>query len=206
MVSAAVQLLSCVLCAVALCALLSSTCMTEWKVIARANGDTAPQKEFVGLWKRCSTGAGDTLTCTPFTSILHQPLEINVSRALMICSIIFCALALLVTIPGLQCTNCLDGNEQMKSKTAMVGGGLSIFGGLCAFGLICWYAYNVTKEFQGSGLVKYEFGQALFVGGTGGLLSIIGGILLCVGSKPENRFRSYPDKSSVSERQATDYV
>ncbi|KAL7866641.1 hypothetical protein AOLI_G00144550 [Acnodon oligacanthus] len=206
MANTAVQLLAYVLCYAGLCGLIASTCMTEWKIIARANGDTAPQEERVGLWMRCSTGAGASITCTPFTSILHQSLEINVSRGLMISSIIFCGLALLVAIPGLKCTRCLDGSEQMKSKAAIVGGGLSIIGGLCGFGLTCWYAYEVAQEFQSSSLIKYEFGRALFVGGAAALLAIIGGALLCASSKPQKQFRSYPDKPSVSQTQSTEYV
>ncbi|KAL7854604.1 hypothetical protein SRHO_G00167940 [Serrasalmus rhombeus] len=206
MANTAVQLLGYVLCYAGLCGLIASTCMTDWKSIARANGDTAPQVERVGLWMRCSTGAGASITCTPFTSILHQPLEINVSRGLMISSIIFCGLALLVTIPGLKCTRCLDRSEQMKSKLAIVGGGLSIIGGLCGFGLTCWYAYEVTQEFQSNSLIKYEFGPALFLGGAAALLSIIGGALLCASSKPQKQFRSYPDKPSVSQTESTEYV
>ncbi|KAL6468766.1 hypothetical protein MHYP_G00222900 [Metynnis hypsauchen] len=207
MANTAMQLLAYVLCYAGLCGLIASTCMTNWKTIARPNGDTAPQVEHVGLWMRCSTGAaGSTIICTPFSSILHQSSETNVSRGLMIGSIIICGLALLVAIPGLKCTRCLDGGEQMKSKVAIVGGGLSIIGGLCSFGLICWYAYGVAQEFQNTSLIKYEFGEALFVGGAAALLSIIGGALLCASSKPQKQFRSYPDKPSVSQTQSTEYV
>ncbi|KAI4900005.1 hypothetical protein NFI96_014510 [Prochilodus magdalenae] len=208
MANTAVQILAYVLCYTGLCGLIASTCMTEWKIVARANGDTAVQEERVGLWMRCSKGAGAEITCTPFTSILHQPREINISRALMISSIVLCGLALLLTIPGLKCTRCLDGSKQMKSKVAIVGGALSILGGACAFGLICWYANEVAQKFasHNTGLIKYEFGRAMFVGGAAALLSIIGGALLCASSKPQKQFRSHPEKPSVSQNQASEYV
>ncbi|XP_072516341.1 claudin-1 [Salminus brasiliensis] len=207
MANTAGQILAYILCYAGLCGLLVSTCTTDWKTIARANGETTMYEESVGLWMKCSTDSGAQFKCTPFTSILHQSPEINISRALMITSIVLCSLASLITIPGLKCTKCLDGSEQLKSKTAMIGGGLSILGGLCAFGLITWYAYNVAAEFQtNSVLIRYEFGNALFIGGAAALLSIIGGTLMCISSNSWKQFRSHGDKQSMSQNQATAYV
>ncbi|KAG9266821.1 claudin-19 isoform X1 [Astyanax mexicanus] len=209
MANSAVQILAYVLCFGGLCGLLVSTCMTDWKSSEHGNGETTTSVDSEGLWMRCSSGSGTQITCTPFPSILNLPTKIKVCRGLMITSIILCCLAALLTIPGLKCTKCLDESEQLKSKTAITGGVLFILGGLCALGLISWFAYNVAAEFKSTttGLIRYTFGDALYVGGAAALVSIIGGALMCISSKPGKHFRSHVEKpSQKSQNQATAYV
>ncbi|XP_026873916.1 claudin-1 [Electrophorus electricus] len=204
MANTAVQLFGCILSYVGCFGLIASTIMTDWKTLARASGDSLPQ-QYVGLWKKCTEVATGQVTCKHFSSIFFQTQQTNISRGVMITSNILCALASLVAIFGLKCTRCLDTNKQVKSMLATIAGALFILGGLCAFGIISWYAHKVTQEFQ-TDIIKYEFGNALFVGWSGALICVTGGAILCVCSRTHKQHRANTAKAPISKESGRQYV
>lgn len=154
----AVQLLGYILSIIGLCGLILSTFTNEWKVTGYDNDKIQFNDVREGLWMKCSFDSSLTgLKCSSYTSILYQSgrlllityqvmcylssqsdviikvcavvVEIKVVRVMMIISIGLAGLGVLVAVAGLQCTTCLDGDDQLKDKVTLTGGCCFILSG-----------------------------------------------------------------------------
>lgn len=59
--------------------------------------------------------------------------EIRVGRTMMIISIALSGIGVFVSLAGLSCTRCLDGEDRLKDKVAFTGGCLFILSGTFNF-------------------------------------------------------------------------
>ncbi|XP_018612570.1 claudin-1-like [Scleropages formosus] len=210
MVNASMQLFGFVLAFVGFVALITSTSMTEWKASSFAGPSiVTAQSMYEGLWMSCVEQSTGQVQCKVFDSLLEQPAEMQVTRALMITSIFIAAVAAAASVAGMKCTTCLEGDERYKSKVALAGGAGFVMAGLCALVATSWYGNRITAQFHEPLAMahRYEYGKALFLGWVASAVSVLGGLILCcnsVGRGPRQRGRYPQERSSGSP--AMDYV
>nr|XP_015830816.2 claudin-14 [Nothobranchius furzeri] len=138
-----------------------------------------------GLWMECAWHSTNVYQCEEYRSLLALPPDLQAARALMVLSCISSALASLVTVAGMKCTNFVQSSGN-KSALVLSGG----VGFLCA-GLLClipisWTTSDVTTDFHKpffSGGMRYEIGLAVYLGYASACLSLTGGMVLCWSSK-----------------------
>ncbi|XP_041913123.1 claudin-7-like isoform X3 [Alosa sapidissima] len=129
--------------------------------------------------------------------------DIQVTRAIMIISIILSACGLAVVVLGMKYTLCLDKDKHVKNKVAFVGGILITVAGVCSLGIVSWYAHAVVNTQK----PRPFLGKCLFLGWGGALLSITGGVLLsCCGLSQSTPRRSYTSPHSVQLASSKVYV
>ncbi|KAL6107999.1 uncharacterized protein ACO6RY_18637 [Pungitius sinensis] len=173
MASTGLQLLGFFLALVGLAATAGATLMVEWK--KQYQGKT--HRIFEGLWMSCS--GNERTTCEFHQYVLKLPTEVQATRAVMLLSVFLSAVALLVSTVGMKCTRFMDGKDESKSRTAMVGGIMFMVSGLLTLIITSWYVKMIVKTFNESNpLQSFEFGNAVFVSWAGGLLTAAGGAFL----------------------------
>ncbi|NXU67084.1 CLD14 protein, partial [Horornis vulcanius] len=160
---------------------------------------------------------------------LALPADLRAARAMMVISCLLAVLAAGAAVAGMRCTRCAEGSP---AKASMAGSGGV---GFVAAGLLClvpvsWSTSDVVADFYDPALpagVKYEIGQALYLGFFSSALTMLGGALLCAsclggqapfpprsraGELPSSRSQSIPKGShapsltSHSGYRLSDYV
>ncbi|NWT28202.1 CLD19 protein, partial [Cardinalis cardinalis] len=170
---------------------LVTTMSSSWKVLGSTTELVTAEWVSEGLWMDCAATAVGSVQCKKFLYMLSSDPHIQACRALMIISILLGFLAAVLTLLGMKCTNIGLSDEDGKMKVTVTGGFLFILGGLCSMVAISWYAAMVTAQFfdQLYAGTKYELGEGLYLGWTGSILYILGGILLtcsCRGKEKQN--------------------
>ncbi|KAG9341601.1 hypothetical protein JZ751_019117 [Albula glossodonta] len=211
MSSSSIQLLGFGLAFAGFVGLIVSTAMTEWKASSYAGDNiVTAQATYEGLWMSCVSQSTGHIQCKAFDSLLEQPTELQVTRALMITSILLSAVAALVAMVGMKCTTCMAEDKQQKARVMLIGGVLFIIAGLCALIATSWYGKNITARFYqqfNTSNIRFEFGKALFVAWGAAALSILGGAFLCCkclgGGSGESKLYPQPPPTT---RPGVDYV
>ncbi|XP_027597036.1 claudin-7-like isoform X1 [Pipra filicauda] len=191
MASSSLQICALLLALAGFTTLLVTTMSNRWKVLDTATELVTADWVSEGLWMDCAATALGSVECKKFLYMLSSDTHIQACRALMITSILLGFLATVVSLLGLKCTNIGLSDEDGKMKFAVTGGFLFILGGLCSMVAVSWYAAIITAQFFDPlyAGTKYELGEALYLGWTGSILYILGGILLtcsCKGKEKQN--------------------
>ncbi|KFW93310.1 Claudin-2, partial [Phalacrocorax carbo] len=138
--------------------------------------------------------------CDIYSSLLNLPADIQAAQALMVSSCTISSLACLLTVVGMRCTVFNQGSPA-KDRVAVAGGpAFFILGGLLSFIPLVWNIHVVLQDFHNPVLpdsMKFELGEALYLGIISSLLSLVGGFML-----PRPRPRKSP-RPSVSQTQKT---
>ncbi|XP_028259659.1 claudin-19 [Parambassis ranga] len=172
MASSGLQLLGLFFALGGVAATIAATVMVEWK--KQAEGKAHSMHE--GLWMSC--GGAEKTACEIHESLLKLPTELQVTRAVILISLFLSFLATVVSAVGMKCTRFLDGMADSKSTIATVGGAMYIISGLLTIIVTSWYVQMIVQSFHQSHHDSYEFGKAVFVSWTGGLLTMSGGAFL----------------------------
>ncbi|XP_038604128.1 claudin-2 [Tachyglossus aculeatus] len=134
-----------------------------------------------GLWMECATHSTGITQCDIYSTLLGLPADVQAAQALMVTSSAISSLACLVSVVGLRCT-VFSQDSPAKDWVAVAGGVLFFLGGLLGFVPVTWNLHSILRDFY-SPLVpdslKYEIGEALYLGIIASLLSIGGGVILC---------------------------
>ncbi|XDV54713.1 hypothetical protein PO909_022943 [Leuciscus waleckii] len=156
-----------------------------WKVSAFIEGNIlVAQNIWDGLWMSCVVQSTGQMQCKMHDSVLALTTDLQTARALTIISAVLGVLALMITIAGAQCTNCIS-KESIKARVVNVGGVIYIIAGL--FVLVQFYDPHVPYS------KKREIGAALYIGWAGSAMLLVGGAILCF-SRPQDEKSSYPLK------------
>ncbi|XP_018548139.2 claudin-3 [Lates calcarifer] len=163
-----------------------SCALPMWRVSAfiGANIVTA-QVYWEGLWMSCVFQSTGQMQCKVYDSMLALPQDLQAARALTIVSIIVSVVALLISMVGAKCTNCIE-DEAVKARVMASSGGAFIVAALAQLVPVSWSAHTIVIEFY-SPLIpsgqKMEIGAALMSMGmeiVGIALGVIGFILAIV--------------------------
>ncbi|XP_059370928.1 claudin-3-like [Carassius carassius] len=178
-----------------LLAILACTLPT-WRVTAFIGSNiVTAQIIWDGLWMSCVVQSTGQMQCKVYDSMLALSQDLQAARALTVISILLTVLAVLVSIGGAKCTNCIE-DESSKAKVMILGGVLFIIAGLMQLIPVSWSANSIIRDFYNPLLPdarRREMGAALYIGWAAAALLILGGSLLCCSCPPEKK-KSNPSR------------
>ncbi|XP_029029130.1 claudin-15-like [Betta splendens] len=170
-----------------------------WRVSTQDGSVILTSAIFENLWMSCASDSA-AYNCREFPSLFALPGYVQASRALMITSIVLGKFGLVATLVGMRCSKVGGENYTLKGKIAASGGLFFLLQGICTMITISWYAANITRDFFNELYpgIKYEFGEALYIGWCSATLAICGGSLLMCSSQ----LKTPREKTSYSHRRA----
>ncbi|XP_051797986.1 claudin-22-like [Acanthochromis polyacanthus] len=159
---------------------LAATLMTSWLTLST---ELLPSETYhLGLWETCVVQDLGLLECRPYDGLLGLPPDIKLARVLMCGSLGAGLLAVLLAIPGLGLVNGCWGHAGRKTALRAAGGVLVLLAGVLGLVPASYVAHLTVLRFFDPSLPdvvpRWEFGDALFCGWTGGVLQLVAGALL----------------------------
>ncbi|NXH95665.1 CLD14 protein, partial [Pachycephala philippinensis] len=180
MASWALELLGFSLSLLGLIGTLITTILPHWRRSAHAGTNIITAAAYVrGLWMECVWHSTGVYQCQAHRSQLALPADLRAARALMVISCLLSVLAAATAVVGMRCTRCAEGSP---AKAAMAGGIAFLTAGLLCLVPVSWSTSDVVTDFYNPTLpagMKYEIGQALYLGFASSALTMLGGALLC---------------------------
>ncbi|NXY59605.1 CLD14 protein, partial [Callaeas wilsoni] len=190
MASWAVELLGFSLSLLGLIGTLIATILPHWRRSAHVGTNIITAAAYVkGLWMECVWHSTGVYQCQAHRSQLALPADLRAARAMMVISCLLSVLAAGVAVVGMRCTHCAEGSPA-KASIAGSGGIGFIAAGLLCLVPVSWSTNDIVMDFYNPTLpagVKYEIGQALYLGFVSSASTILGGALLCascLGNEP----------------------
>ncbi|KAG7259927.1 hypothetical protein CRUP_028890 [Coryphaenoides rupestris] len=180
--------------------------MPMWRVTAfiGANIVTA-QTIWEGLWMNCVVQSTGQMQCKVYDSLLALPQDLQAARAMTIIAILLAVLAVLISVVGAKCTNCVE-DEASKSKVMIIAGIFFVLAGVLVLVPVSWTASTIIRDFYNPLLTnaqRRELGASLYIGwGTAALL-LIGGALLCTSCPPKEQQYKPPRMAYSAPRSAS---
>ncbi|XP_015671762.1 claudin-15-like [Protobothrops mucrosquamatus] len=183
--------------------LLATTVSSNWRISSIVN---TTNWKYEGLWMNCNTTSLGSIQCNKLYFFLSLDTFIHICQALMITSLVLGMCGTLLALLGLRCTQLSFSDKRTKGRISIMSGMIFALAGVSSMVALSWYAVNIITEsfdplYAGT---KYELGYALYLGWTGSLLSIVGGILLtcssCKGNQREHGYH-YAASGTVNEPQ-----
>ncbi|XP_038565624.1 claudin-15b [Micropterus salmoides] len=171
-----------------------------WKESTQDGSVIITSAIYENLWMSCASDSTGAYNCRHFPSLFALPGLIQASRALMITSIVLGTFGLVATLTGMQCSKIGGENYILKGRVAVIGGVFFLLQGMCTMIAISWYAANITTQFfdQFYPGIKYEIGEALYIGWSSAILAICGGSCLMCGCQANTKKR-FPYQPSTTE-------
>nr|XP_015827967.2 putative claudin-24 [Nothobranchius furzeri] len=184
---------------------LVTTFLPLWKTM---NSDlNEVENWFSGLWLTCLYTEEKGIQCKAYDSILGLPIDLQISRVLMLISDGSGAFAMLVAFPGLEGVEVFVGQPNVKRGLLIFSGVLTWMSGLATLASVSVVAYTTVVEFWDEGfpdvMPRWEYGEAMFSGWIGGFGLVIGGTLffvaVCMGDY-DLQTASEPNSPQVKHR------
>ncbi|XP_009472889.1 PREDICTED: claudin-5 [Nipponia nippon] len=152
-----------------------------------------------GLWMNCVVQSTGQMQCKVYDSILALRPEVQAGRALTVIVALLGLVALMVTVVGAQCTNCIRPGKA-KSRIVVAGGAIYILCGVLVLVPLCWFANIVISDFYDPTVPpsqKREMGAALYIGWAATALLLFGGCLICCCSCSPRDETPFPVEDSI---------
>lgn len=183
--------------------ILSIVCcaLPMWRVTAFiGNNIITAQVYWEGIWMSCVFQSTGQMQCKVYDSILALPQDLQAARALTVVAIILGILALLVSIVGAKCTNCIE-DEAAKARVMIISGVTFITAAITQLIPVSWSANTIVREFY-SPIVpeaqKMEIGASLYLGWGAAAMLLVGGSILCCSCPPPKREMKYVPAGHVA--------
>ncbi|NP_001038848.1 uncharacterized protein isoform X1 [Danio rerio] len=161
---------------------LAATIMPQW--LSRSTELFATESFEQGLWEVCVIQEVAGMECRPYDTILGLDPTVMLARILMCMSNATGLLGILLAIPSMSQIKCCKGEEGRKTKRGLK---ISAAVFLCIAGLlvltpISYVAHDTVMRYFDESVPhvvpRSEFGDALFIGWSAGLLYIVASVLL----------------------------
>lgn len=176
-----------------------------WKVSAFIGSNiVTSQITWEGIWMNCVVQSTGQMQCKVYDSMLALSADLQAARALTIVSIIVGILAILLSVAGGKCTNCVK-EESKKIKVGIASGVIFIIAGVLCLIPVCWTAHTIIQNFYSPMLnqsQKKELGAALYIGWGASALMLIGGGMLC-SNCPRNDKDGYSARYAAARSEAS---
>ncbi|XP_015746835.1 claudin-2 [Python bivittatus] len=189
MVSMGLQLVGYVLGLLGSLGALIATLLPGWRTSSYIGSSIITAVGFSkGLWMECATYSTGITQCDTYSSLLDLPADLQVAQALMTTSVAVSLLASIVSAAGMKCTVFSQGSPA-KDKVAVMGGVAFVLGGLLSFIPIVWNIHVILRDFYNPVVpdsMKYEIGEALYLGILSSIVSFAGGAILCASCPPQD--------------------
>lgn len=182
--------------------ILSIVCcaLPMWRVSAFiGNNIVTAQVYWEGIWMSCVVQSTGQMQCKVYDSMLALPADLQAARALVVVSIIVGILALLVSVVGAKCTNCIE-DEATKARVMITSGAAFITAGVLQLIPVSWSANTVVREFYSPLIpeaMKMEIGASLYLGWAAAAMLTVGGAILCCSCPPNDKSK-YPPQSRIA--------
>lgn len=184
MASAALELIGFFLGLLGMLGTLVATVLPYWRISAHIGSNIVTAvANMRGLWMECVYQSTGAFQCETYNSMLALSADLQASRALMVISLVLSVLAIAMAALGMQCTVCLDGAGDTKSRVAGAAGAVLLTAGFLALIPVSWTTHEVVQTFYRPSVptsMKFELGECLYVGLASALVSMLGGGMLCV--------------------------
>ncbi|NWX61852.1 CLD2 protein, partial [Promerops cafer] len=194
MVSMGLQLLGYTVAFLGYIGTLTATLLPSWKTSSYIGSSIVTAISFTkGLWMECATYSTGITQCDIYSSLLNLPADIQAAQALMVSSCAVSSLACLLSVAGMRCTVFSQGSPS-KDRVAVAGGAIFVLGGLLCFIPLVWNIHVVLRDFRNPVIpdsMKFELGEALYLGIISSLLSLIGGFILCTSCPARDTTTTY---------------
>ncbi|NWW72683.1 CLD14 protein, partial [Climacteris rufus] len=204
MASWALELLGFSLSLLGLIGTLIATVLPHWRRSAHVGTNIITAVAYVkGLWMECVWHSTGVHQCQAHRSQLALPADLRAARAMMVLSCLLSVLASGLAVVGMRCTHCAEGSPA-KASMAACGGATFVAAGLLCLVPVSWSTNDIIMDFYNPTLpagMKFEIGQALYLGFVSSSLSILGGALLCTSSQclgNEPPFQPHPGRAAPS--------
>uniref|UniRef100_A0AC11E758 Claudin 2 n=2 Tax=Ovis aries TaxID=9940 RepID=A0AC11E758_SHEEP len=196
MASLGLQLVGYVLGLLGLLGTLIAMLLPSWRTSSYVGASIVTAVGFSkGLWMECATHSTGITQCDIYSTMLGLPADIQAAQAMMVTSSAMSSLACIVSVVGMRCTVFFQ-ESRAKDRVAVVGGVFFILGGLLGFIPVAWNLHGILRDFY-SPLVpdsmKFEIGEALYLGIISSLFSLVAGIFLCFSCSPQGNRSNYYD-------------
>ncbi|XP_054915037.1 claudin-10a [Poeciliopsis prolifica] len=162
--------------------LVSSTVPTDYWKVSSVDGTVITTATFwSNLWKTCVTDSRGLSNCKDFPSMLALDVYIQVCRGLMIAAVCLDFFGATLALLEMKRTK-IGGSDTTKARLTVLSGLHFVLSGICCMTACSIYARRIITDFFDPMFVaqKFELGAALFVGWSGSVLCILGGLLLCL--------------------------
>ncbi|XP_026227919.1 claudin-4-like [Anabas testudineus] len=206
MVAAGLQILGSALGILGWIGVIVACALPMWKVTAFIGSNiVTSQTSWEGIWMSCVVQSTGQMQCKVYDSMLALSSDLQAARALTIVSIIVGVMAILLSVAGGKCTNCVE-DETSKAKVGITAGVMFIIAGvLCAIP-VCWTANTIIQDFYNPlvySAQKRELGASLFIGWGAAALLLIGGGMLCCHCPPKDNSAAYTAKYKAARSDAS---
>ncbi|NXO63817.1 CLD2 protein, partial [Phainopepla nitens] len=194
MVSMGLQLLGYTVAFLGYIGTLTATLLPSWKTSSYIGSSIVTAISFTkGLWMECATYSTGITQCDIYSSLLNLPADIQAAQALMVSSCAVSSLACLLSVVGMRCTVFSQGSPG-KDRVAVAGGAVFVLGGVLGFIPVVWNIHVVLRDFHNPVIpdsMKFELGEALYLGIISSLFSLIGGFILCTSCPARDTTAAY---------------
>lgn len=176
-----------------------------WKVTAFIGSSiVTSQTSWEGIWMSCVVQSTGQMQCKVYDSMLALSSDLQAARALVIISIVVGIFAILLSVAGGKCTNCVE-DPNSKKKVGIASGVTFIIAGVLCLIPVCWTAHTIIRDFYNPLVIqaqKRELGAALYIGWGAAALMLIGGGLLCCNCPSKNE-DSYTARYKAARSEAS---
>ncbi|KAL6115842.1 cldn17 [Pungitius sinensis] len=192
MANSALEIVGLLLTLIGLIGTAASTGMPMWRVTAFIGENIIVfETRYEGLWMNCFRQANIRMQCKVYDSLLALPPDLQAARGLMCCALALAGLGLLIALLGMQCTSCIQNNDQAKRMVLIVAGSMIIIACICVLIPVSWTANVIIRDFYNPLLIdaqRRELGEALYIGWVASAFLLIGGcMLVCCNVQSEDK-------------------
>lgn len=176
-----------------------------WKVTAFIGSNiVTSQTSWEGIWMSCVVQSTGQMQCKVYDSMLALSSDLQAARALIIIAIVVGIFAILLSVAGGKCTNCVE-DPNSKKKVGIASGVTFIIAGVLCLIPVCWTAHTIIRDFYNPLVIqaqKKELGAALYIGWGAAALMLIGGGMLCCNCPSKNE-DSYAARYKAARSEAS---
>lgn len=192
MANSALEIVGLLLTLIGLIGAAASTGMPMWRVTAFIGENIIVfETRYEGLWMNCFRQADIRMQCKVYDSLLALTPDLQAARGLMCCSLALGGLGLLISLVGLQCTSCIQNNDQAKRMVLIIAGTMIIMACICVLIPVSWTGHVIIRDFYNPLLIdaqRRELGEALYIGWVASAFLFIGGCMfLCCNLTSEGK-------------------
>nr|XP_023673785.1 claudin-4-like [Paramormyrops kingsleyae] len=174
---------------------IASCTLPMWRVTAFIGSNiVTAQTIWEGIWMNCVVQSTGQMQCKVYDSMLALPRDMQAARALAVIAIVLGLLAVLVSVVGAKCTNCVE-DETTKARVMISAGVTFIATALMQLIPVSWSAHTIVMDFYNPTIPegqKREIGASLYLGWAAASLLLIGGGILCCSCPPQKEQRYAP--------------
>ncbi|XP_040902425.1 claudin-8 [Toxotes jaculatrix] len=207
MANSALEMVGLILTLIGLIGAAASTGMPMWRVTAFIGENIIVfETRYEGLWMNCFRQADIRMQCKVYDSLLALSPDLQAARGLMCCAVALGGLGLLISLVGMQCTSCIENNnDRAKRMVLVIAGSMIIMACICVLIPVSWTGHVIITDFYNPLLIdaqRRELGEALYIGWVASAFLFAGGCMfMCCNLQSEDK-----DSQRYIYSRASDYI